>query len=301
MRTTTAVLATTAGLLMALPVGATADPTTPPAVTKVAPASGPAAGGTKVTVTGTNFTCGVGLNISTNVSFGGVNSAEVLVSSDTSLTAVAPPGAGLVDVQVVSTICGTSPTTPASKFAYVSPTTLTSTGVTTAQFGDGVLAQAKLTTTKGVALVGRTVTFTLAGATATGSTDASGVAAATIQLGTATGTQSLTAGYAGDATTTPATTSTPFSVKAEKTGLTLSAVKSGTARTVTARLMDDDAHPVAAQRLTVFVNGVKRTVLTTDARGTAVFRGAVAGQTVRVSFAGVAGQYLATTAQRKLT
>jgi hypothetical protein len=85
--------------------------TTPPAVSGVAPNSGPAAGGTVVTITGTNFTG------ASAVKFGATN-ASFTVGSATSISATAPGGAaGAVDV-TVTTPAGTSATSAADQFTY---------------------------------------------------------------------------------------------------------------------------------------------------------------------------------------
>ncbi len=83
-----------------------------PAVVSISPGSGPAAGGTDVTVNGTGFTSNA------TVSFGGAAATGVAVNAQgTQLTAVSPPGAGLVDV-VVTTAVGTSATTAGDQFTY---------------------------------------------------------------------------------------------------------------------------------------------------------------------------------------
>ncbi len=82
-----------------------------PTITKISPNYGPPAGGTAVTITGTNFT-GV-----TEVVFGGNPASSYTVVSGTSVTAVAPPGSDTVDVTVTSPN-GTSPTTLADEFSY---------------------------------------------------------------------------------------------------------------------------------------------------------------------------------------
>ena len=82
-----------------------------PTVTNVNPTSGPAAGGTSVTITGTGFTAG------TTVKFGSADAAGIVFSSSTSITAVSPPGTGTVDV-TVTTPGGTSPTSSADRFTY---------------------------------------------------------------------------------------------------------------------------------------------------------------------------------------
>jgi hypothetical protein len=88
----------------------------PPSVASVNPSSGPAVGGTVVTITGTTFTG------ATAVSFGGFP-ATFTVSSGTSIAATAPavPFGRTVDV-TVTTPYGTSPTSSADQFTYLSPT-----------------------------------------------------------------------------------------------------------------------------------------------------------------------------------
>lgn len=86
-----------------------------PTVTAVSPSSGPAAGGTTVTVTGTNFTG------ATAVSFGSAAATGVHVLSSTQLSAVAPPGSGTVDVRVTGP-GGTSAASSGDQFAYQAPT-----------------------------------------------------------------------------------------------------------------------------------------------------------------------------------
>jgi hypothetical protein len=83
-----------------------------PSVSGLAPGSGPSAGGTSVTVTGTNFTG------ATAVSFGAVPAASFKVNSVSSITAVAPAGSGTVDTTVTSP-AGTSATGVADQFSYV--------------------------------------------------------------------------------------------------------------------------------------------------------------------------------------
>jgi hypothetical protein len=82
-----------------LPGGFTysAPPAPAPTVAAVSPNSGPAAGGTAVTINGTNFVSGA------TVTFGGAIASNVNVTSSTSLTAVTPAhSAGAVNVVVVN-------------------------------------------------------------------------------------------------------------------------------------------------------------------------------------------------------
>ncbi len=84
-----------------------------PMVTALSTTSGPVAGGTKVTITGT------GLTGATGVSFGGTAAASFTVDGATSITATAPAaGAGTVDVKV-TTAGGTSATSAGDQFTFV--------------------------------------------------------------------------------------------------------------------------------------------------------------------------------------
>jgi hypothetical protein len=86
-------------------------PTAPPApvVTGVSPASGPAAGGTAVTVSGSNLSAG-------NVSFGTAPATRVSCAAG-SCTATSPTGSGTVDV-TVKTAGGVSAASAADQFTY---------------------------------------------------------------------------------------------------------------------------------------------------------------------------------------
>ena len=104
---------------------------TAPAVTGLSPSSGPEAGGTLVTITGTSFTG------ATAVDFGTTAATNVTVVNDTTITADSPAGTGTVDVTVI-TPAGTSATSPADHFTYIvapavtglSPTSGTAAGGT---------------------------------------------------------------------------------------------------------------------------------------------------------------------------
>lgn len=83
-----------------------------PAVAQLTPQSGAAAGGTNVTISGQGFTG------ATTVAFGGVIAPAFTVNSDIQITAISPPGSGVVDV-TVTTGGGVSPVTVAGQFTYV--------------------------------------------------------------------------------------------------------------------------------------------------------------------------------------
>jgi hypothetical protein len=86
-----------------------------PTCTKSEPETGPAAGGTTVTITGTSFTG------ATAVKFGLQNATSFTVNSETSITAVSPPLPGRESAKVgvtVTTASGTSAITLSCRFVY---------------------------------------------------------------------------------------------------------------------------------------------------------------------------------------
>ena len=81
-----------------------------PTVSGLSPTAGPSAGGTSVTITGTNF------SPDATVKFGSVAATSVTVNSSTTITATSPKqGVGTVDV-TVSNSAGTSATSSADQF-----------------------------------------------------------------------------------------------------------------------------------------------------------------------------------------
>jgi hypothetical protein len=81
-----------------------------PTLVSISPSSGPATGGTVVTLTGTGFTG------ASSVKFGATPAMFYFVLSDSLIVAIAPPGTGTVPV-TVTTAAGTSAGLP---FTYVS-------------------------------------------------------------------------------------------------------------------------------------------------------------------------------------
>jgi uncharacterized protein YhjY with autotransporter beta-barrel domain len=90
-----------------------------PIVTGVSPGSGPAMGGTSVTITGSNFTGASAVN------FGANAATAYTVDTPTQITATAPAGAGVVDIRV-TTVGGTSATGASDGFTYVAEPIVTS-------------------------------------------------------------------------------------------------------------------------------------------------------------------------------
>lgn len=85
-----------------------------PTVTAISPATGPAAGGTAVTVTGTN------LASTTSVTFGGIAATGLTAVTATSLTVTSPPGTAGAAVHVIvhTTLAGDSTPSDADLFTY---------------------------------------------------------------------------------------------------------------------------------------------------------------------------------------
>ena len=90
----------------------------PPTVTSVSPNNGPVAGGTAVTITGTNFAAGA------TVTLGGTAATNVVVASSTTITATTPAHAAGAVTATVTNSNGLSGNL-ASGFTYIAPPTVT--------------------------------------------------------------------------------------------------------------------------------------------------------------------------------
>jgi hypothetical protein len=93
-----------------------ADVLAPPSVIAISPTTGPAAGDSSVTISGSNF------SEVEKVDFGGMAATSYTVNSDGSITATspAPSAPGTVDV-TVTTAAGTSPIGSSDSFTYTAP------------------------------------------------------------------------------------------------------------------------------------------------------------------------------------
>ncbi len=167
-----------------------------PTVTSISPTSGTALGGTSVTITGTGFTG------ATAVKFGSTNATSFTVIGGTSITAVAPAGTGTVDVTVLQG--GTSPTSAADQFTYVSAGTSVAlaSSLNPSELGQSVTFTATVTAASTPA---GSVTFkddaTILGS---GTLDGSGQTTLTT-TSLALGVHSITAVYGGDSNFTTST------------------------------------------------------------------------------------------------
>jgi large repetitive protein len=98
-------------------------------VTGISPASGPAGGGTPVTITGTN------LSGATVVSFGSA-AGSITADSSTQITATTPPGSGTVSI-TVTTKEGASATSGAGQFTYTMAPEITGISPASGSAGGG--------------------------------------------------------------------------------------------------------------------------------------------------------------------
>ena len=183
-----------------------------PTVASISPMSGPAPGGTSVTITGTNF---AGLSGASAVQFGGVNASGYSVVNSTTITATAPPGSGTVDVRV-TTPGGTTPNTAADDFTYIPAPTITSLSPT-----QGPESGANTVTITGTTFTGATAVdfggtsatgYTVVNATTITATAPAGTGTVSVRVTTPSGTSANTA--ADDYTYVPAPTVTNLSPNA---------------------------------------------------------------------------------------
>jgi uncharacterized repeat protein (TIGR02543 family) len=131
--------------------------TSPPAVTSISPAFGSTAGGTRVSITGTNFSG------ATVVKFGGATAINIVVVNSTTITAASPAGtAGIIDV-TVTTPGGTSSINHGDNFTYVSavPITLIQGSPISATVADGGGYSGQRAVTNGTGTVSYTETISV--------------------------------------------------------------------------------------------------------------------------------------------
>jgi hypothetical protein len=175
-------------------------PPAPPTITSFAPSSGPV--GTKVTITGTNFTG------TTSVAFGGTSSTFT-VGSATSLTANVPTGASTGTITVIAP-GGTA--TSATAFTVTPPApTISSFAPTSGTVGANVtIAGTNFTGTTKVTFGGTSALFTVVSDTALSATVPSGATTGTIAVTTLGGTATSATAFTVTTTPPPAPTISSF-------------------------------------------------------------------------------------------
>jgi uncharacterized repeat protein (TIGR01451 family) len=198
--------------------------------------------------------------------------------------------------------CSLAPVSPADA------TTLTYDGDTTGDFHDpATLAATLLDTTHPGPVAGRTITLAVGPDQCTAITDSTGRGSCSVVLGSAAGSSSASADYAGELAYQPAHTVAPFQVHQEETALTYTGangqIQNGTDAVMSAVLLEDGSTPIAGASL-AFTLGPQGCSAATDATGAASCTIAVAQPagptTAQVSFTGDA-DYLAATDSKPVT
>ncbi len=199
-----------------------------PAVSSVSPTNGSTAGGTSVTIKGTNFTG------ATAVKFGSANATSYTVVSATQIIAVAPAGtAGIVDI-TVTTAGGTSGTGASDKYTYVAAPTVSSVSPTNGSTAGGTSVIITGTNFIGVTAVkfgSNTASYTVNSATqitAAAPAGAAGTVDITVTSASGISGASVSDQYTYTAAPTTYTLTYTAGVNGSITGTALQTVNSGT-------------------------------------------------------------------------
>ncbi len=174
-------------------------PAPAPTITSISPVTGSAAGGTTITILGTDFTG------ATAVTIGGVAASSFTVVNSTTITAITPAhAAGAASVEV-TTATGTNVANSLFTYAATTTTALTSS-VNPSVFGQPIIFTATVTGSSGTPT--GTITFKNGSTTlGTGTLNGSGVATfstSSLAVGSA---YSITAVYSGDTSFVTSTSS----------------------------------------------------------------------------------------------
>lgn len=105
----------------------------PPIIASVSPNTGPAGGGTTVTIGGVFFTG------TTAVFFNGIPAASFNVISSVQVIATSPPGTGTVDITMTNGVGTSGPNPPNDQFTYVQAPTVTGVNPNTGPPGGGTV------------------------------------------------------------------------------------------------------------------------------------------------------------------
>ena len=177
-----------------------AAPAPAPTITSISPVTGSAAGGTTITITGTDFTG------ATAVTIGGIAASSFTVVNSTTITAVTPAhAAGAAGVEV-TTATGTNVANSLFTYAATTTTALTSS-VNPSVFGQPIIFTATVTGSSGTP--SGTITFKNGSTTlGTGTLNGSGVTTFSISSLAVGSAYSITAEYGGDVSFVTSTSST---------------------------------------------------------------------------------------------
>lgn len=166
------------------------------------------------------------------------------------------------------------------------------------QYGDATALSVTLANEADEAVADREIEFSIPGEPVRkATTDEGGVATVTFTPTRTAGSYPVTMTWAGDEEAGKSKLVASLVIAPEKTKFTALAVAkpSATTRTVTATLLDDDAHALAGQKVDWYVNGKKAATVATDGKGRSVFKAAKPGQSVQARLAAVTGKYAAAT------
>jgi len=168
---------------------------------------------------------GSSATLAKTTSFQGTILALTSITLETGATlqgrALARNGAVTLDNNVISNAaCSAAPSPSPSATPSPSPK-LTYTGSTAAAPGASITLRATLKTSAGVAIAGKTVTFTLNGVTGSAKTSRSGLASVVTKAPTALGTYPIKIAFAGDTTHAAASTTASFRVRTATSGQAL--------------------------------------------------------------------------------
>jgi formylglycine-generating enzyme required for sulfatase activity/CxxC motif-containing protein (DUF1111 family)/subtilisin-like proprotein convertase family protein len=165
-----------------------------PTISSVTPNTGPAAGGTAITITGTNLTG------ASSVTIGGVAATSVSVVNSTTVTAVTPAGAAGAQSVSVTTPSGTASLAGAFTYQAASPPTIASVTPNAGGLAGGTaitITGTNLTGTSSVTIGGTAATSVsvVNATTVTAVTPAGTAGAKTLSLTTPGGTANLSNGF----------------------------------------------------------------------------------------------------------
>ncbi|MFN2594439.1 MAG: Ig-like domain repeat protein [Actinomycetota bacterium] len=145
----------------------------------------------------------------------------------------------------------------------------TDRSATTGRYGDTATLEARLVDSSGTPLEGRSVTLELAGNQAVATTEADGIARATLPLSSAPGPYDATATFAGADSYLQSSATQPFEIQKAITTMKLQVVGTGSKRMLTATLVDGHTSGLAGRTVTFFADGASIGTAQTGSDGTA--------------------------------
>ena len=196
--------------------------TAAPTVSSISPTSGSTAGGTSVTISGTNLGSASAVNF-------GVTPATITTDSATSITATSPSGTGTVAV-TVTTAGGTSATAAADQYTYVTGPSVTGIAPTSGPTAGGTsvtITGTNLGSASAVTFGATPATITTDSATSITATSPSGTGTVDVTVTTAGGTSATSAADQYTYGTVPAFTSAVSTTFVKGSGGTFTPTASG--------------------------------------------------------------------------